>query len=106
MPSIKQIFGKLTVNRIAEASISLFLSPESENAFPEPNIFDRAGQTWTTGSSRAGSAIFRTTSQDMAKVICQNIIWNDKQLKNNTIKLSTDEYATKMSGKILSQLRD
>ena len=42
----------------------------------------------------------------MAEVIYENIIWSDKQLQNNTIKFYVDKYATKMSGKNISQLCD
>ena len=42
----------------------------------------------------------------MAEVIYKNITWNGKKLKNNIVKFFTDKYATKLSGKIISQLPD
>ena len=74
IPSMQQILGKLTVSRIAEASIFLLLSPESEHAFPEPNIFHRAGQTWTTGSSTDRFRHLQDNHSDMPEVNYQNIM--------------------------------
>ena len=74
---MQQKLGKLTVSRIAEASMFLFFCLQrvktlslSRIYFTEPSRRGRG----RPALRRAGSAIFRTTTQDMAEVIYENII--------------------------------
>ena len=79
IPSMQQKLSKLTVSRIAEASISLFCLQRVKTLSLSRIYFTELGRRGRPALRRAGSAIFRTTTQDMAEVIHKNITWNGKK---------------------------